>query len=193
MSTIPPPATRRVRLTPGIEAEEHHPTTERLPAMEHRRERKTEPPVTTIRIVRSHGHTYWLLLCVLLGALIVLILMGIWQNTYDQWNYGNGRISRIEARFGHHDRQSPTVVLALDAHGQIDVIELPGGDAKAARTYHLGDIVSQQRAPIVITLQVTDINGDGRSDLLVSPENSAAPFVLYNNGSSFQTIPPSQA
>jgi hypothetical protein len=122
----------------------------------------------------------------------MLIIMGAWQDVSDQWIYGSGRITRLEAHFGHGDRERPTVVLALDEDGQIEVIELPGGNGRAVRTYQLGEIVSPQNTPAVIRLQTKETTRDGLLDLVVTPEG-ASPFVLYNNGSAFQTTPPPQA
>jgi hypothetical protein len=128
--------------------------------------------------------------------LIVLVIIGFWQTVVrplsDQWHYGDGRIARIEARFGHHDQQMPTEVLALESNNQIDLIELPGGDISNVHVYQVGDVTIQHTCHVVITLNVKDVNGDGLLDLIVSTQGSDAHIVLYNNGSTFQMTPPTK-
>jgi hypothetical protein len=132
---------------------------------------------------------------------IILVVVGFWQMVVtpitstlsDQWHYGDGRIARVEARFGHNDQQTPTEILALENQHQIDLIELPGGEVKKARGYQVGEVITQQTEHVVITLNVKDVNGDGLLDVVVSsPESDVASFVLYNNGTTFQTTPPTK-
>jgi hypothetical protein len=157
-----------------------------------REERNTEP----VTIIVRRRDRFWVYAvrtgvvtgCFLLFCTFVLAPLGGFLS--DQWHYGDGRVARLEGRFGHHDAGSPTQILAFESQGYLDLIEFPGGDSTEQRTYRAGHVVQQRAGHVAITLQVKDVNGDGLLDLLITPEGSDAPFVLFNNGSAFQNTPP---
>src|SRR5690349_12145390 len=65
------------------------------------------------------------LAAVLLGQLVV----GWMTTTWDDWHYGRPRTFQCDAVVGHSDSPAqPSHFIALNLHGHIEVIELPGGD-----------------------------------------------------------------
>lgn len=104
---------------------------------------------------------------------------------YDQWHYGDAHTSYLEARVGHQEKEHPTQFLATNVHGRIVVIEIAGGDPQKARIYTITEISGTDRKSASVTLKVTDINNDGKPDLLVSVENQPLAHTLYNDGKQF--------
>jgi hypothetical protein len=167
--------------------------TERLPLQRYERpqhERITETP----SVLRSSQ--FRMILSVIGGMLAALFIIGI-ANTIggyalDQWRYGDGRVTRLEAVVGHHDdQQHPTELLALESHGQIDVIELPGNNSEHTQVYHIGQLLTQQAGHAIVTLSIKDVNRDGLLDVLVTVQGEHSQ-ALYNNGATFQTTSPTK-
>jgi hypothetical protein len=107
-------------------------------------------------------------------------------NEQNTWRYGYPRVYQLDAVVGHHDSaRHPTHLLALNLDGHIQVIEIPGGDASHERVYLGPTIVGANAALLPVTLSVTDVNGDGKPDLLVHIQGQT--IVLLNTGSQFQS------
>jgi len=68
-------------------------------------------------------------------------------------------------------------IMALNLHGQVEVIALPAGDPTHAHIY-LGPSVTDDRLPV--TLSFADVDHDGTPDLVIHVGQSV--MVLLNNG-----------
>ncbi len=127
-----------------------------------------------------------------------LLLYGAWtggQGLYNNWAYGaTTRTSHLEAVVGDHDSvTSPTHFVAMNLHGTIDVMEFPGGDVTHAKVFPGPHLLWADADKAVVTLEVKDVNGDNKPDIIVHIygdtdflfRQTNANFVLRNNGSGF--------
>jgi hypothetical protein len=115
--------------------------------------------------------------------------------------YGTTPTDHLNAVVGHQDSSMhPTHFIATNMNGQIAVSELPRGSAQHVTVY----VIFQQLAAspgwshanqAVVTLEIRDMNGDGKPDLVVrvtsrdvnwllQPETIEV--VLLNAGSTFK-------
>lgn len=142
--------------------------------------------------VRRHPRRMHWLVHVAIGMFAVLLLFVLgslvlswWHGVQDTMTYGMPRTYQCDAVVGHADSaEHPTHFLALNLHGHIEVIELPGGDATHARVYP-GPVLlgsGQERTPV--TLSFADVNGDGKLDMLVHIGTQT--LVFLNTGSAFR-------
>ena len=117
------------------------------------------------------------------------------RGLYNDWTYGaSTRTSHLEAVVGDHDSiTSPTHFVAMNLHGSVDVIELPGGDVTHAKVFPGPHLLWSNADKAVVTLEVKDVNNDNKPDIIVHIvgdtdllfRQTNANFVLLNNGSGF--------
>lgn len=145
----------------------------------------TPPPIK-----RDRRGVHWLLY-VGLGMLIALALwvLGLnalnWgTNEYNNVVYGNPRTYQTDAVVGHHDSPAnPSHFIAINLHGQIIVVEFPGGNPSKAIDYAGPDLIASGEDLLPVTLTFSDLNGDGKLDMVIHVANQS--FAFYNNGTSF--------
>ena len=143
--------------------------------------------------LRPH-HSSHFLVFVGMGMLCFLVLYILWnafvipwwQGVEDQWQYGQGRITRFEADVGHG---GVSTFLAFILNKQVIIIEAPNGNMEHAKYYRTGTLVGSYSQPPVINLSVADVDGM-KNCLIVHVEGMSSNIALYNNGSSFQLTPP---
>ncbi len=148
------------------------------------------------------GRMHWLFpigiaMVVLLGLYIVCSLVFIWgQDRYNDWTYGTTRTVHLDAVVGDHDSHTQkTHFIGLNLHGRIEVIEFPGGDVTHAKVFVGPQLLWPSPEKAVVTLQVKDVNHDGRPDLVVNVSGAPALFtstptfsyVLRNTKDGFQS------
>ncbi|MBV9690082.1 MAG: hypothetical protein JO202_10290 [Ktedonobacteraceae bacterium] len=137
-------------------------------------ETSTHPPPQGMHWVFYLGVA---MLVMLLGWFVLSALLSWWQVTQDDWHYGRPRTYQTDARVGHHDNVTPSHFLALNLHGQSEVIEFPGGDATQAKVY-LGPVLSGPGADLVpVTVRFKDVTGDGKPDLVLQMGEQSVVFV----------------
>ena len=69
---------------------------------------------------------------------------------------------------GHGDSAAhPTHFIAVNLHAKIIIIEIPGGDSSHARIYSGPTLFSDNGHTIPVTLEFSDVNGDGKIDMVV--------------------------
>ena len=123
---------------------------------------------------------------VTVSILAVVIVVSNWVSTaLDDLHYGRPRTFQIDAYVGHNEAPGmPSHFIALNLHGRLEVIELPGGDPTHARIY-LGPQLYGPNADLApVTLSFKDVNGDHRPDMIVHFQGTQVIFL--NNGSNFQ-------
>jgi len=141
------------------------------------------------RGLRLHWLVYvgFTLLIMIAGWIAFTALGQWWQGKQDDWTYGNPRTYQTDAVVGHNDSpSSPSHFIAENLHGQILVLELPGGDAAKGRSYTITSIPGNTgNPPVKVVFQ--DINHDGKLDMLVEigDPGSVITVFLFNNGSQF--------
>jgi FG-GAP repeat protein len=109
----------------------------------------------------------------------------------DDMAYTTTRTTNLDAYVGHNETPgNPTHFTAQNIRGQIAVIEYPGGDPAKAMVitgpYLFG--AGEDKAPV--TLNVADINGDGKPDLLISAKGAQTAYI--NDGNSYRAMKPDE-
>ncbi len=135
-------------------------------------------------------NVHWLLY-VGMGMLIALILwlLGMnalnWgTNEYNNLVYGNPRTFQTDAVVGHNDSSAnPSHFIAINLHGQIIVVEFPGGNPSKAIDYAGPDLIEPGEDLYPVTLTFSDVNHDGKPDMIIHVGDKI--FVFYNTGTSF--------
>ncbi|GAC1460292.1 MAG: hypothetical protein PVSMB2_20220 [Ktedonobacteraceae bacterium] len=151
---------------------------------------------------------HWLVptgITMMIAIACYLLLYGAWvggKGVYNDWAYGaTTRTSHLEAVVGDHDTATPTHFVAMNLHGTIDVIEFPGGDVTHAKVFPGPHLLWSNADKAVATLEVKDVNGDKRPDIIIHVQGDTdllfrqtnANFVLLNNGSGFSPMTPLQS
>jgi hypothetical protein len=137
---------------------------------------------------RTHPLVYIgiLLICSVVLVSISSFLMGMWQRTSDSLKYGYPRSYQIDQNVGHGDSRHPiSHFVALNNHGLIEVIEIPGDPSRAKPYLYVIAQISADNADLYpVRLTFTDVDGDGKVDMQVIVNNTV--YVLYNIGTTFK-------
>jgi hypothetical protein len=109
-----------------------------------------------------------------------------WTNTLmDDWHYGRPRTAHYYAFVGHETGQTPTHLIALNQGGQVQIIEIPGGDTTQTKTY-LGPQLTGEGADLLpVEVAFVDKNGDKKVDMVI--RCGAAVVWLKNQQGRFVT------
>ncbi|HTK06170.1 MAG TPA: hypothetical protein VL485_03295 [Ktedonobacteraceae bacterium] len=144
---------------------------------------KDQPPHTFLR----HSLTF-----IGIGMLIALFLVvatqltGNWlSNTVDDIRYGNPRTFQIDAFVGHETGKTPSHFIALNLHGRIQIIELPGGDATKAKIYPGPQLYDANAERIPVKLQFIDTHHNHRPDMYV--QFGGTQIIFRNTPTGFQS------
>lgn len=140
-------------------------------------------------------NVHWLLY-VGMGMLVALALWVLagnvlnWgTNEYNNVVYGYPRTFQTDAVVGHNDSTvNPSHFVALNLHGQIIVVEFPGGNPSKAIDYAGPDLIGPGEDQLPVTLSFSDLNHDGKVDMVIHVTDRL--FVFYNNGTSFTASSP---
>jgi hypothetical protein len=121
---------------------------------------------------------------IVVGALLIFqhVIAPSYAWASDQWHYGDGRITQLDANVGHGGTSH---FIAEYYNSSIVILELSPQHPQQVHAYVIGGFMSTTPPPVV-TLTVQDVNHDGKQDLLVTVEGTAMVTVLYNTGDSFR-------
>ncbi|MGH2497748.1 MAG: hypothetical protein ACRDIV_23850 [Ktedonobacteraceae bacterium] len=164
-----------------------------LPPHSSQREEEPEPLQRARRRIRLHWSVYLGLgmIVMIFGWLAFTTLSNWWQTTQDDWHYSRPRTFQIDAVVGHHDSQSnPSHLIALNLDRHVIVIELPGGDPSKAVIYSGPVLVGEGQDLTPVTLTFKDVNGDGKTDMLVHILDQT--IVYLNDGTRFSPVKPGE-
>ncbi len=132
---------------------------------------------------------------IVIGAAIAMLLLYLltsalvgWLGTKaDDMQYGRPRTFQLDAYVGHGETAgSPTHFVAINLNHQIDIIELPGGDVSKARAISGPYLFGNGEDLTPVRLQVRDVNGDNKPDLLVEIKNEQVVYI--NSGTDFHLM-----
>jgi hypothetical protein len=95
------------------------------------------------------------------------------------------RTTQYDQAVGHMDSiDHPTHFLAINLHGKVTIIELPGGNSLHARIYSGPTLVVGNGDTVPITLEFEDTTGDGKVDMIVHVGDQK--IVSLNDGTQFK-------
>lgn len=120
------------------------------------------------------------------SLLAVVVVVSTWASTaLDDLHYGRPRTFQVDAYVGHNESPGvPSHFIALNLHGRLEVIELPGGDPTHARIYLGPQLFGPAASLVPVTLTFQDMNGDHRPDMILHFQGTQVIFL--NTGSGFQ-------
>jgi hypothetical protein len=123
----------------------------------------------------------------LLMLLVVVMrqwMLGWVQTASDDLHYGRPRTFQMDAFVGHETGRVPSHFIALNLHGQIEIIELPGGDATHARMYMGPHMYGPEADLVPVTLRFVASAQPHHPDLLILFQNTQV--VFHNAGGTFE-------
>ncbi len=101
---------------------------------------------------------------VFLGQLAIGWIGGIWNDLH----YGYPRTYQVDVVVGQGDSmEHPSHIIALNLHGQIEVIDLPAGDAAHAKIYLGPRLYGPDASLVPVTLQFVDSRHTHQPDMVV--------------------------
>ncbi len=123
----------------------------------------------------------------LLLYLLTSTLVGWLGTKADDLQYGRPRTFQLDAYVGHDENSdSPTHFIAINLNHQVDIIELPGGDVSKARAISGPYLFGNGEDLTPVRLEVRDVNGDHKPDLLVDIKNEQVVYI--NSGTDFHLM-----
>ena len=127
-----------------------------------------------------------------LALIVVLSIVTSWfTTTLDDLRYGRPRTFQIDSYVGHNEAPGmPSHFLAVNLHGRIEIIELPGGDASHARIYIGPQLYGSDAELIPVTLSFIDVNGDHKPDMIINFQGTHVVFI--NDQGGFRPLRPQE-
>ncbi len=121
----------------------------------------------------------------LIGWIALTLLNTWWQAKQLDWKYGQPRTFQVDQFVGHSDSPAhPNHFMAVNIGGSIEVAELNTANPKNDHIY-LITTVTDSSTPV--TVSFSDLNHDGKIDMLVTiGQSNTYTVLLLNNGSEFQ-------
>lgn len=126
------------------------------------------------------------------SLLAVVILLSNWvSTTLDDIHYGRPRTFQVDAYVGHNESAGmASHFIALNLHGRVEIIELPGGDATHARIYLGPQLYGTDADLVPVTLSFMDVNGDHRPDMIIHFQGTQMVFI--NDQGGFRPLRPEE-
>ncbi len=152
---------------------------------------------------RSRLHRLFFLGAGMLATIALIAMLSIvttwFMTTLNDLHYGRPRTFQIDAYVGHNEAPGmPSHFLAVNLHGRIEIIELPGGDASHARIYIGPQLYGSDADLIPVTLSFIDVNGDHKLDMIITFHyvgwfsNSQQELVYINDNGGFRLARPNE-
>lgn len=105
----------------------------------------------------------------------------------DDLRYGRPRTMQIEGLVGHNEATgNPTRFVAMNLDRRVVVMELPGGDASKTQILQGPYLFGADEHLTPVRLQLNDVNGDTRPDLIISVKNEE--IIYINAGETYRLI-----
>ncbi len=119
------------------------------------------------------------------------LLITWWNTNQDDIHYGRPRTYQTDFVVGHSDgSDKPSHFIAINYHRHVEIIEFPGGDTSKARIYQGPDLYGDGQDLAVVTLTFTDVNGDGKVDMIINV--GSAHIVFINDNGQFRAQKPGE-
>ncbi len=157
--------------------------------------RPSSPPLVPVKQQERQGNTHYLLfICLGMVGTCVLIVLSqyLWSLGvvwWDDLHYGRPRTFQIDAVVGHHDSPThPSHFIAVNNHGQIEVIEVPGNDPTHPHLYLGPQLLSSGDELVPVTISFITQGKKQYPDMVVHVQQMT--LIFQNNGDIFQTPAP---
>jgi len=125
------------------------------------------------------------MLLMVLGWISLQLLGNWWANYQLNSTYQYPRIYQASEVVGHADSTDhPSNFIFENLHGQVLIIEFPGGDYAHARIYKGPMLFSDSADQIPVTAEFKDVNGDGKVDIVLHIQDQR--IVFFNDGKQFK-------
>ena len=103
---------------------------------------------------------------------------------YNDIVYGYPRYYQTDAVVGHNDSAAhPSHFIAMNLHGQVIVIELPGGDPTRSYDYIGPNLIANGDDLIPITLSFSDVHHNRQPEMIIHIQNREV--IFCNDGTKF--------
>lgn len=170
-----PPTERREHVDHGL------PKTTEDVYIDYREKRNKRPQTSS----QPGPQRHWLL-SLGLGMVVMLLLVFFWQfavqnvtDFYNDWHYGQPRTFQTDAFVGHEvDAKIPSHFIAVNLNGNIEVIELPGGDTAHTQRFQVTQLSGEAGKLIPVTLEFVDSQHTHHPDMIVHIQNTE---ILFHN------------
>lgn len=160
------------------------------PSSAARAPRNTTAAYPEIQGKRGRRNIHWLFYV----GLSLIALLSLWAlgaaalgwgtNVYNNFLYGYPRTFQTDAVVGHNDNaHNPSHFIAVNLHGQIIIIEFPGGDPSKSTDYIGPELIGPQDDLLPVTLTFNDYYHNGKIDMVVHVSDKS--FIFCNNGVKF--------
>ena len=126
-------------------------------------------------------------------GMLTMLLIWFAVQLFDNWwiqrqedsAYGMPRTYQTDQVVGHSDSTGhPTHFIFENLAGHVVIIEIPGGNIAHARIYSGPTLFSDGAGQIPVTAEFTDVNGDGRVDIVLHIQDQR--IVYLNDGTQFK-------
>ena len=126
-------------------------------------------------------------------GMLTMLLIWFGVQLFDTWwiqyqadsAYGMPRTYQTDQVVGHSDSTDhPTHFIFENLAGHVVIIELPGGNIAHARIYSGPTLFSDSAGHIPVTAEFTDVNNDGRIDMVLHIQDQR--IVYLNDGTQFK-------
>ncbi len=108
-----------------------------------------------------------------------------WTNHELDATYGMPRTTQYDQVVGHSDSADhPTHFIAINLNSHITIIEIPSGNPSKARIYSGPTLYSDNGNSTPVTLEFSDVNGDGKIDMIVHIGDQQ--IIYLNDGTQFK-------
>jgi len=145
-------------------------------------ELKRPPPKHVTRPRRTSFRSFFItgmLIMLTLWAIFTYIIIPWWNSVTTRWDYGT---SKVAVSYGNAGHGGVSMFISFEGTGnQIIVIECVGNKYKV----YSGPVIESLGERKVVTVQLIDINNDGKLDLIVHIQGSDGSFALINTGTDF--------
>jgi serine/threonine protein kinase len=151
----------------------------------------SEQKVSTVQVTSRRRNIFWFFAASLSMLVLVALLGGLLFLTHgNDLRYGLPRTFQIDAVVGHRGDSAthPSHFIAINLNEQAVIIELPAGNAAAARLYLVSIPAGSGNELAPITLEFRDVNGDGKPDMIVHIHLASGDqmHVFVNDGTTFK-------
>lgn len=135
----------------------------------------------------------------IVGGMVVTLIMVVGFSSFNSWwqlhqndaTYGRPRTYQTDAVVGHQDSASkPSHFIFINLLHHVTIIEFPGGDTTHAIIYSGPTLFEDGSDLFPVTGEFHDVNGDGRSDMIVHVQDQTIVFI--NDGTKFRSLQPGE-